>query len=226
MQDIDDYNFEKFSFTEYKISVDDILKIDVETVSSDLELKLNQNYSNPGTKDYWLFEGYQVNSDGKIFINDIGEIYVLGSTVKSIRKLIYDELVSQGIYVNPIVNVKVINKSYTILGEVNNPGNYSFQKNNFTILEAIGNAGDLSINGRRDNIKLIRDFEGNRNIYEIDLTKSEFLTSSSFQIYPRDIIIVSPNTNRIKNAGIIGNSGTLLSLLSFVLSSIILTTNG
>ena len=119
MQDIDDYNFEKFSFTEYKISVDDILKIDVETVSSDLELILNQNYSNPGTKDYWLFEGYQVNSDGKIFINDIGEIYVLGSTVKSIRKLIYDELVSQGIYVNPIVNVKVINKSYTILGEVN-----------------------------------------------------------------------------------------------------------
>ena len=59
---------------------------------------------------------------------------------------------------------------------------------------------------------------------KIDLTESEFLLSGTYQIFPRDIIIVSPNTNRIKNAGIIGNSGTLVSLLSFLISSIILIT--
>lgn len=226
MQDIDDYEFQNYTFTDYKISTDDILKIDIETIKSDIELRIAQNYdNNPGTKDYWLYEGLQVSSEGEIFLNDIGRLKVSGLTLDSVRSLIYNQLVDRGIYVDPTVDVKIVNKAYTILGEVNNPGNYFFQKNNFTILEAIGNAGDLTINGKRNNIKLIRESEGKRNVYQIDLTESEFLLSGTYQIFPRDIIIVSPNTNRIKNAGIIGNSGTLVSLLSFLLSSIILITN-
>ena len=58
-------------------------------------------------------------------------------------------------------------------------------------------------------------------VMNIDLTKSDFLTQELFQIMSGDIIVVNPNTSRVKNAGIIGNSGTLLSLLSFLLSSII-----
>ena len=82
-------------------------------------------------------------------------------------------------------------------------------------------AGDLTINGKRKDIKIIRDYESVRKIFSVDISKPDILISDNFQIYPGDIIIVNPNTSRIKNAGIIGNSGTLLSLLSFILSSII-----
>ena len=93
------------------------------------------------------------------------------------------------------------------------------------ILEALGMAGDLTITGNRKNIKLIREIDGNKFIYGFDLTDSNILNSQNYQILSRDIIIVNPNSTRIKNAGIIGNSGTLLSLLSFILSSIIVINN-
>ena len=93
------------------------------------------------------------------------------------------------------------------------------------ILKAIGLSGDLTINGKRNDIKLIREIEGEQVVSSIDLTKSEFINAGSFQILSGDIIIVNPNSARVKNAGIIGNSGTLLSLLSFLLSSIIIINN-
>ena len=65
---------------------------------------------------------------------------------------------------------------------------------------------------------------GKKNISSIDLTKSDFLVSENYQIISGDIILVNPNSTRVKNAGLIGNSGTLLSLLSFLLSSIIVIT--
>ena len=85
-------------------------------------------------------------------------------------------------------------------------------------------AGDLTITGERTNIKLIRDVNNKTKVFNVDLTKSNFI-NEYFQIFSGDIIIVNPNRSRIKNAGIIGNSGTLLSLLSFILSSIIVITN-
>ena len=70
-------------------------------------------------------------------------------------------------------------------------------------------------------MKIIREKDGKQNVINVDLTSSEFITGDAFQIFSGDIIIVNPNSSKIKNAGIIGNFGTLLSVLSFVLSSII-----
>ena len=100
----------------------------------------------------------------------------------------------------------------------------SFIKNNLNILEAIGMAGDLTIFGKRDEVRLIRELDGELKIITIDLTNSELLTTH-FQVLPNDIIIVNPNKARVINGGIIGNAGTLLSLLSFLLSTIIVTSN-
>ena len=80
----------------------------------------------------------------------------------------------------------------------------------------------LNINDERDNIKIMRRNDSNYEISNVDLTKSNFINSDYFQIMPGDIIIVNPNSSRVKNAGVIGNAGNLLSLLSFLLSSIIL----
>ena len=126
--------------------------------------------------------------------------------------------------INSSVDVKIVNSYFTIIGEVNQPGRYNFLKNDIDIFQAIGLAGDLTINGKRDNIKVLRKNDDNLVVNTIDLTSSDLLISKNYQIFPGDIIIINPNNARVKNAGIIGNSGNLLSVLSFILSSIILIT--
>ena len=123
------------------------------------------------------------------------------------------------------MDIKVVNWNVTILGEVNKPGKYFFDSPNFNLIQAIGLAGDLTINGERSNVRLLRINDSSSKIFEIDLTSKDFISSDFFFIKTGDVIIVNPNNSRVKNAGIIGNSGTLLSLLSFLLSSVIVISN-
>ena len=177
------------------------------------------------TIEIYQINGYQVNSEGNITIPVIGGLKVIGLTTTQVSKKIQDLLVEDGQLVNPIVDVKIVNSYFTILGEVNKPGRYNFLKNNINIFQAIGIGGGLTINGKRKNIKLLRSSEGKLKVSEIDITSSDLFLSENFQIIPGDIIIIEPNNARVKNAGLIGNSGTLLSLLSFILSSIIVISN-
>ena len=228
MQDIDESTNYITDYIDYKIKVDDILKIEIFTEDPEATLPFNPNalqLNRNTTKVSLIYEGYLVDSKGNINFPTLGIVKVVGLTLNQIRTKIFKELSDGGFLVNPLVDIKLINSSFTILGEVNLPGRYEFIKNNLNILEAIGIAGDLTINGKRKDVKLIReDNNGNKNVKSIDLTKAEIMTKD-FQVFPGDIIIVNPNPTRIKNAGIIGNSGTLLSLLSFILSSIIVIRN-
>ena len=72
----------------------------------------------------------------------------------------------------------------------------------------------MTINGKRNDIKIIRKNDNILNVNSVDITSTNLLTSEQFQIFPGDIIIVNPNNARVKNAGIIGNTGNLLSVLS------------
>jgi len=227
VQDLKDSQTFSIDFNEYEIKVDDILKIDVFAENSTLTLEFNRNNQNfnAQTKESMVLNGYQVNPLGYINFPSVGKLKVEGLTVSQITKLIYESIVNNGFLLNPTVDVKVINSYFTILGEVNRPGRYDFIKNNMDIIQAIAMAGDLTINGQRKNIKIIRNYGDKKSVSTIDLTKSDFFTSKNFQIFSGDIIIVDPNSTRVKNAGIIGNSGTLLSLLSFLLSSFIVMNN-
>lgn len=220
VQDILERNQINIDYKEYKINVDDILKIDVKTENPETVLIFNTsglNASYSGTKEGLIYNGYQVNKEGIINFPRIGKIKVLGKSATEIRDFIYKTLVEKKILNDPSVDVKILNTYFTILGEVKSPGRYEFFKNNMNLFEAIGMAGDLTINGLRDRVKIIR----NGSVEVLDLTKSDFFENEYFQIISGDIIIVDPNTTRVKDAGIIGNSGTLISLLSFLLSSII-----
>ena len=215
-------NIDLPDYKEYTLAVDDILKIDIlssndiQFVSS--ELKPQNGFIN--NKENLLYNGYKIDVNGFIDFPDIGVIKAIGMTVNELKKYIHDKLVFSEIFLNPIIDIKILNTHFTILGEVKNPGRYEYLGNNLNIFEAIGFAGDLTINGKRSNVKILREI-GDNLITEIDLTNPDFIKDENFQIFSGDIIIISPNSARIKNAGIIGNSGTLLSLLSFILSSII-----
>ena len=230
LQNSEKYSVNSTGYVEYKLKVDDILKIDV-SLNNELILEsvpnLYSNNTNNGVSSNNLdFFGYQIDFSGYINFPSLGKIKVVDKTITEVRSILYDRFQKDGLYnINNIsIDIKHINAYFNVLGEVSRPGKHTFLKNNINIIDALGIAGDLLITGKRDDIKLIRSLNGELKVYNIDLT-SDYPFENNIQIYSGDTIIVNPNTNRVKNAGIIGNAGNLLSLLSFILSSIIVISN-
>ncbi len=226
MQNAPDFNITS-EYKDYKLQYDDILKIVISTEIPEMSANLNYNsqITTLNTKEGMILNGYQVNSSGKIYMPTLGEFYVLGKSLNELRNMIFNRVTDNQLLLNPSIDIKHINAHFTVIGEVNLPGRHDFLQNNLNIIEAIGIAGDLTINGKRDDVRLIRQTNGKMKVHEIDLTNGELINEDYFQIFSGDIIIVNPNYNRVKNAGIIGNSGTLISLLSFLLTSIIVINN-
>ena len=229
LQNLSSTNLSDLNYEEHRVRVDDILKIVINSSNNELlyslnPLGLNQNIAQ--NKESLLYNGYLVDNSGYIHISQIGKVFVMGLTLNDIRDKIKEKLITDELILDATIDVRLLNSYFTVLGEVNKPGRYDFVENNINIFEAIGMAGDLTISGKRDNIKIIREFNGKKTSFVLNLTNSDFLNDKNkYQVFAGDIIIVSPNNARIKNAGIIGNSGTLVSLLSFLLSSIIVINN-
>tara|TARA_Y100001954_G_C15668912_1_gene531653 strand:- start:25 stop:780 length:756 start_codon:yes stop_codon:yes gene_type:complete len=228
---LQDTSFNKnydFEYKDIKIQPDDILRIKISSKSADLASLINNESSSVRNSQNMLsyqIEGFMVNSNGFVNIAGLQPVLVKDLTVSQVSLKLKNILEKQEVLRNPIVDVKILNNYFTVIGEVNNPGRYNFLENNMNIFQAIGMAGDLTINGKRDDIRIISSIDNKMVVNSIDLTSSNLLSSNSYQIYPDDIIVVNANSARVKNAGIIGNFGNLLSAFSFILSSIILITN-
>jgi polysaccharide export outer membrane protein len=223
MQDLNSFKSIKSNYTDSKIQVDDILKIDISVLDKgEVILFNNSNTTYQSNVEMMKLSGYLVKNDGKITFPLLGDVLIEGLSLKAAQQHIYELLLDQGHLVNHSVEIRILNLHVTVLGDVRSPGSYSYYENNMNVLKALGMAGDLNITGDRKDVKLIRQNKGTKEIHSIDLTKSETLNNDVFLIKSGDIIIVNPNLTKVKNAGVIGNSGTLLSLLSFILTSIIL----
>lgn len=212
--------------TLYKLNFDDILKISVS--SEEPSAALGFNSVSIGTslnnKESYLYNGYKVNPSGYISFPVIGDIFALGLTTDQLKLKIQNQIKERQILLNPFVDVKLLNSYFTVLGEVNNPGRYDFIKNNINIFEALGIAGDMTINGIRNKVRIIRNGNNGKLIKQLDLTSINLINDPFFYIYPSDVIIVDPNASRVKNAGVIGNTSTLLTLVSVLVSSIFVIT--
>lgn len=220
-----DYNFK---YENIKIQPDDILRIKISSKSANLaSLYSEQIYPTPPASSVlgYQIQGYLVNSDGYVSLPVLDPILLKNLTIYEASAKIQKILEDEDVIKNATVDVKILNSYFTVLGEVNSPGRYSFIENNMDIFQALGIAGDLTINGMRNNVRVISNNNGKIVINSLDLTSSNILESESYQIFPGDIIIVNANNARVKNAGVIGNFGNLLSVLSFILSSIILISN-
>ena len=218
------YNYE---FKDIKIQPDDILRIKITSKTANLTSLFTTNQiPQQGTNILgYQIEGFLVNSKGFINLPVLEPISVKDLTLDEASIKIQKLLESEDILRNASVDVKILNAYFTALGEVNSPGRYSFLENNMDIFQALGIAGDLTINGKRNDIRIISKKNGKMEISSLDLTSSKLLESKSFQIFPGDVIIVNANNARVKNAGVIGNFGNLLSVLSLILSSVILISN-
>ena len=216
-----------FKFTNLKIQPDDILRIKISSKSVDVASLYSTEQSPQQSNSIlgYQIEGYLVNSDGYVKIPFLNPIQVEGLSLDEASVKIQKLLAENEVLRNATVDIKILNSYFTVLGEVNAPGRYSFLENNMNILQALGIAGDLTINGNRDDVRIISNINGKMTVNSLDLTSSKLLLSENFQIFPDDIIIVNANNARVKNAGIIGNFGNLLSVISLILSSVILITN-
>ena len=151
--------------------------------------------------------GYTVDDRGCVDFPVLGEVHVAGMTREEIASEIKRELREQGQETDAVVTVDFMNLYYQVLGEVARPGRYAIDKDALTILDAIGAAGDLTIYGRRDRVKVLRDEGGRMRTYEVDLcSASDLIASPVYYVRQNDVIYVDPNDVRARQSTVNGNN--------------------
>jgi polysaccharide export outer membrane protein len=226
-QDIDSREFASIESinTHPQIQINDILKISTSALNPESVIPYNFNTgdgSSIQTNQVELLKlsGYLVNSDGEINFPQLGKIKVEGKTTQDIQDIL--EIKLSEFIKSPTVIVRIINYKFTVQGEVRQPGTFEIIEENMTLPQALGLAGDLTINGRRDNVLIYRQEGGNRKVKRIDLTQTDWMNTEYFFVKPNDLIYVEPNNPKVKSAGFVSNVGTLLSVLSIILSAVVI----
>jgi polysaccharide export outer membrane protein len=169
-------------------------------------------------------QGYLVGTDGYIVLPILGRILVANKTIASVEKELIRILEKDQHLISPSVSVRLLNAKVTILGEVNRPGTYNFTEQFISIPQALGYAGDLTIQGKRTDIILVREQEGTRTSSRIDLTTTNWMNNPEYRVMPNDVIVVNPNITKVKSSGIVGNASVVMSIVTTLLSITVLLT--
>ncbi|MDB4325462.1 polysaccharide biosynthesis/export family protein [Flavobacteriaceae bacterium] len=229
LQDVESYNNTEVTYNNHTLQVDDILKISVGALMPEAAFPYNNVtggsvVANNNNIDVMKLDGYLVSQTMTINFPVLGELSVKEKTAQDLENDIKKLLVDGGYLINPNVTVRLLNAKVTILGEVQVPGTFSFTENNISLLQALGLAGDLTINGSREDVMVLRYVDGVQTTERINLTSANFLSGPYQMVKPNDVIIVNPNSAKLKTAGYVGNVSTILGITSLLLSSIILLT--
>ena len=178
---------------DYKIQKNDILYIKILNPDKNNFALFNTEspYANRVHNDVSLFlEGNRVDNYGYISMPVIGKVKVVGMTIEEIKEKI--QKLVDGYLNNSTVIVKLISFKITLIGEVSRPGVYNIYKDNISVLEAIGKAGDMTDYGDRNNIIVVRSNDMGTKTYTIDLTDIKILSSEAYYLMPGDIVYVQP----------------------------------
>ncbi|GAB6122597.1 polysaccharide biosynthesis/export family protein [Dysgonomonas termitidis] len=162
--------------------------------------------------------GYTVDSDGNIDFPVLGSIHVAGLNRKQLSSMIKERLLNENLINDPVVTVDFMNLKISMLGEVKSPGKYSIDRDQINILEAISMAGDLTIYGKRDRIFVMREKDGGRITYKMDLRSSEIFSSPAYYLQQNDIVYVEPNNVRAGQSTVNDNNAKSVSLWMSVVS--------
>jgi polysaccharide export outer membrane protein len=222
-QDLSKNSIDSINTSVNTIQVNDILSIRVSDLNQEVAAPFNlQNNAQANTQNNPSLNGYLVNPEGKISFPILGNIQCTGSSIADLENRLTKCLLDSGYLKNPTVMIRVLNNKVTVLGEVRSPGTYVFSEQNITLLQVLGYAGDLTINGSRKDILIIREENGKRSYQEVDMTSVNWFKSASYQIRTNDVVVVKPNNPKIKTAGHITGIGGITGILSFALSIFLL----
>jgi len=150
---------------------------------------------------------YTVDPEGNISFPVLGTIHAAGMTRDELAKHIQSQLISLKLVLDPIVTVEYVNMSVSVLGEVRSPGRQEITRDKFTILDAISAAGDLTINGKREDVKVMRKVNGNLQCYTINLCSTqEIAASPAYYLQQDDVVYITPNDKRLRESTTTGNT--------------------
>jgi polysaccharide export outer membrane protein len=143
--------------------------------------------------------GYLVSHEGYIQFPQLGSIRAAGLTKDQLQDTVTRILTDRKLLISPVVSVRMLNFKVTVLGEVGHPTVIPVPSEKISLLEALGLAGDLTINAKRDNVLVIREEPGKKVIKRLNLNSSELFTSPYYYLRSNDIVYVEPNKTKVMN---------------------------
>lgn len=215
------------------------------TIKSDDILQINISSPNPEATSFFITQGtnaanasgvatgvaptstpntYLVDKEGGIDLPLIGRVMLKGLTISAAKNSVKNKV--SAFLKDPIVTVRLQNFKVTVLGEVNHPANYIVPNERVSILDAIGMAGDLTIFGRRENVLLIRERNGKKNLTRLNLNSSRLFQSDYYYLQQNDIIYVEPNKSKVSSSDLTAARNvsiitSLASLATIIISQLI-----
>jgi polysaccharide export outer membrane protein len=212
----------------YRLQTNDVLSVSIKAIDPKLVAIFNMTnqaeLSNSQSELY--FNGFTVDDHGNIRMPILGYINVIGFTLDEIRIKIEQQLLSD--YFNKEANIFVIVKlagfKYTINGEIGSTGTKTLFQENVTIMEAIANAGDITITGDRKAVTIIRKMPTGVEMHDLDLTDIKVMNSPYFYLQPNDYVYVKPLKQKTWGTGKTGieSLATIISLLSLATTTLFL----
>lgn len=150
---------------------------------------------------------YTVDSKGNIDFPVLGTLHVAGMTREQIAAYVKQELMSRDQVKDPVVTVEFVNFTVSVMGEVNHPGRFSIDKDKVTILDALSQAGDLTIYGKREKVMVMRSEGEKQSVYRINLCSGNSVYNSpAYYLKQGDVVYVEPNDTRARQSTVNGNN--------------------
>ncbi len=212
----------------YTIKKTDILYVDLKSADENLQKLFSNISSSKGTTSGQMgakslyFNGYTVDENGYIELPLIKKLHVEGLDFEAVKKLIRIRLTKLNI-IKPedvFINIKLAGVPYTVIGEVKSPQKGIIYKNNPTVFDVLGDAGDISLTGDRKHVEIIRNEDGKNTKTTLDLTQAAVFNSPYFYLRPNDIVYVKPLKQKT-----LGTGTTLTQTISTTITALSLITS-
>lgn len=216
-----------------KIMPKDLLAITVNTTDPQvsapfnlaMQTPINVANKNTYTTSQPAIQQYLVSNTGEIDFPILGRLKVGGLTKGEAEDMIREKLTTY-LKETPIVNVRMSNYKISVLGEVTRPGTFTVSNEKVNVLEALAMAGDMTVYGIRNNVKLIReDSIGRKEIVELNLNDANLILSPYYYLRQNDILYVTPNSTKAKNSEIGSSTSLWISVTSTMVSIVSLLFN-
>ena len=165
---------------------------------------------------------YLVDAEGYINFPVLGRIHVAGQTKQELSTKMQQMI--EPYVKDALVNIQIVNYKVTVMGEVARPGAISVKNDRISILDAIGQVGDLTINANRTNILVIRDNNGAKEFGRLDITEPDIFTSPYYYLQQNDVVYVEPNNAKKRNARYSQAQQYSITVFSSILSAISVVT--
>jgi len=216
------------SFLHYKLQPADILYVRIVSLDETITKMFNQDVGAAGSSTQiggpmggMYITGFSIDKDGNIILPILGKIQVTGMTVDDAKQKI--QKIAESYVTDARAEVKLVSFKISMLGEVKTPGQYTIFNDKANIFEAISLAGDITYNGNRRRVTIIRNYNNTSQTIKVNLTQRDILSSPQYFLQPNDIVYVEP----LKSTAFrlrVSDYATFLTLITSTITATLLIT--